>query len=60
MTDFIIAIGMVFVIEGLLYALFPTSMKNMMKMALEQPEGKLRQVGLIGAIIGVVIIYVIK
>ena len=42
MTEIIIAIGIVFVIEGFLYALFPTSMKNMMKMALEQSENALR------------------
>ena len=60
MTEVIIAIGMVFVIEGFLYALFPTSMKNMMKMALEQSENALRLGGLDAAFIGLVIIYVLK
>jgi uncharacterized protein YjeT (DUF2065 family) len=35
-------------------------MKKMMAAALEQPETSLRQVGLIAAILGVVIIYLIK
>ncbi|MDG1708588.1 MAG: DUF2065 domain-containing protein [Emcibacteraceae bacterium] len=60
MIDFIVAIGMVLVIEGILYALFPVSMRNMIKMALELPEKKLRQAGLIAAIIGVALIYFIK
>ena len=60
MIDFIVAIGMVLVIEGILYALFPTSMQNMMRLALEQSENKLRAAGLVAAIIGVGIIYIIK
>jgi len=60
MTELFIAIGIVFVIEGALYALFPASMKNMMKMALEQSDSALRLVGLIAAFIGLVIIYIIK
>jgi len=60
MTEIIVAIGLLLVIEGLLYALFSTSMKKMMAAALEQPETSLRQVGLIAAILGVVIIYLIK
>jgi uncharacterized protein YjeT (DUF2065 family) len=47
-------------IEGLLYALFPASMKKMMTVALEQSETGLRKVGLIAAVIGVTIIYLIK
>ncbi len=54
------AIGLVFVIEGLLYALFTNSMKNMMKTAIEQSENTIRIMGLCALFIGVVIIYVIK
>lgn len=60
MTEIIVAIGLVLVIEGLLYALFPASMKKMMTVALKQPEAGLRQAGLIAAAIGVAIIYLIK
>ena len=60
MTEFIIAIGLVFVIEGMLYALFPTSMKKMMSVALGQPENNIRLVGVIAAIIGLIIIYLMK
>ena len=60
MTEFIVAIGLVLVIEGLLYALFPASMKKMITVALEQPETGLRKAGFIAAVIGVTIIYLIK
>lgn len=60
MTEFVMAIGFVFVIEGFLYALFPETMKNMVKMALEQSDSSLRLIGLIAAFIGLVIIYASK
>lgn len=56
----ITAIGFLFVIEGLLYALFPKNMKNMMKIAIEQNENTLRLTGLCALFIGVIIIYLIK
>lgn len=60
MTEIFIAVGIVFVIEGLLYALFPASMKNMIKVALTQSDSALRLVGLIATFIGLVIIYLLK
>lgn len=60
MAEFVMAIGFVFVIEGFLYALFPETMKNMVKMALEQSDSSLRLIGLIAAFIGLVIIYASK
>ena len=58
MTELIIAVGLIFVIEGMLYALFPGAMKNMMKMVLNEEDGTIRQVGLLAAVIGVIVIYV--
>ena len=60
MTELFIAIGIVFVIEGALYALFPASMKNVMKIALEQSDSALRLIGLVALFIGLVIIYLMK
>lgn len=60
MAEFIMAIGFVMVIEGFLYALFPATMKNMIKMALEQNDNSIRLIGLIATFIGLVIIYVSK
>lgn len=60
MIEFIAALGLVFVIDGVLYALFPSAMKNMMKMAIGQDDQSIRLVGLIATFIGVTIIYLIK
>ena len=60
MRELIIALGLFFFIEGLLYALFPSKMKNMLKKLEIVEDNQLRIGGLIFAIIGFVIIYFIK
>ena len=60
MRELIIAFGLFLFIEGLLYAIFPSKMKNMLKKLELIKESQLRTVGLIFAIIGFVIIYYIK
>ncbi len=60
MTEFIIAIGLVLFIEGLLCALFPSKIKNMSKLIETMSINNLRTIGLVSAIIGLVIIWYIK
>lgn len=60
MTDLIVAIGLVLVIEGILYALFPSAMQRMMAMALSQPPRSLRTAGLVAAAIGVGIVWLVR
>tara|TARA_B100000989_G_scaffold241554_1_gene188438 strand:+ start:127 stop:312 length:186 start_codon:yes stop_codon:yes gene_type:complete len=60
MRELIIAFGLFLFIEGLLYAIFPSKMKNMLKKLELIKESQLRTGGLIFAIIGFVIIYYIK
>ena len=60
MKEFIIAIGLVFFIEGLLCALFPSKIKNMSKLIEVMPTNNLRTIGIVFAIIGFVIIWYIK
>ena len=60
MRELIIALGLFFFIEGLLYALFPSKMKNMLKKLEIVEDNQLRIGGLIFAIIGFVIIYFVK
>ncbi len=60
MKELIIAFGLFLFIEGILYAVFPSKMKNMLKKLELIKESQLRTGGLIFAIIGFVIIYYIK
>ena len=60
MKELIIAFGLFLFIEGILYALFPSKMKNMLKKLELIKDGQLRTAGLIFAILGFVIIYYSK
>jgi uncharacterized protein len=60
MKELIIAFGLFLFIEGILYAIFPSKMKNMLKKLELVKDTQLRTSGLIFAIIGFVIIYYTK
>ena len=60
MRELIIAFGLLLFIEGILYALFPSKMKNMLKKIDTINESQLRTGGLIFAVIGFVIIWYLK
>ena len=60
MNEFIIAIGLVLFIEGLLCALFPSKIKNMSKLVDAMPVNNLRVIGVVFATIGFIIIWYIK
>ena len=60
MSDLLTALGLVLVIEGLLYAAFPEQMRRMVVAVLELPSSTLRLAGLIAACSGVVIIWLIR
>ena len=60
MKELIIALGLFLFIEGILYAIFPSKMKNMLKKLELVKVGQLRTGGLIFAIIGFIIIYYTK
>ena len=60
MKELIIAFGLFLFIEGILYAIFPAKMKNMLKKLELIPVSQLRTGGLIFAIIGFIIVYFIK
>ena len=47
MKELGIALGLLLVIEGLLYAVFPNAMKNMLNVMKDMPATKLRSGGLI-------------
>ena len=60
MKELIIAFGLFLFIEGILYAIFPSKMKNMIKKLELINNNQLRTGGLIFAIIGFVIVYYMK
>ena len=60
MRELIIAFGLFLFIEGILYALFPSKMKNMLKKIDIIGDKQLRLGGLIFAMIGFVIIWYLK
>ena len=60
MKELIIAFGLFLFIEGILYAIFPSKMKNMIKKIELISDSQLRSGGLIFAVIGFVIIWYIK
>ena len=57
MKELIIAFGLFLFIEGVLYALFPSKMKNMLRKLEIVKDTQLRSGGLIFAVMGFVIIY---
>jgi|TARA_A200000113_G_C8697481_1_gene300783 uncharacterized protein YjeT (DUF2065 family) len=57
MKELVIAFGLFLFIEGALYALFPSKMKNMLRKLEIVKDSQLRSGGLIFAVIGFVIIY---
>ena len=60
MKELIIAIGLLLFIEGMLYDLFPSKMKNMLKIIEKFPVSQLRISGLLFALIGFVIVWYFK
>ena len=60
MVDFLVALGLVFAIEGLLFAAFPGMTKNAMAHVLEAPDNVLRVVGIASAAIGVAMIWLAR
>ena len=60
MKELIIAFGLFLFIEGILYAIFQSKMKRMLRKLELVNDSQLRTGGLIFAIIGFIIIYYIK
>ena len=60
MKELVIAFGLFLFIEGILYALFPSKMKGMLKKLDLVKDSQLRFGGLIFTILGFVIVYYMK
>ena len=60
MKELIIAFGLFLFIEGVIYAIFPSKMKSMLKKLEQIKDNQLRTGGLVFAIVGFIIIYYTK
>ncbi|MGE0566085.1 MAG: DUF2065 domain-containing protein [Pseudolabrys sp.] len=60
MADFLVAIGLVFVIEGLIFAAFPDSAKRAVASVLETPDATLRTIGIVSAVFGLVLVWLMR
>ena len=60
MRELILALGLFFFIEGVLYALFPSKMKNMLEKIKNINVSQLRIGGLVFTVIGFLIIWYMK
>ena len=60
MKELIIAFGLFLFIQGILYAIFPSKMKSMLKKLELIKDSQLRSGGLIFAVLGFIIIYYMK
>ena len=60
MSDFVAALGLVFVIEGLVFAAFPEAAKRAMNSVLETPDLSLRLIGIGSAVVGVFVVWLVR
>jgi uncharacterized protein YjeT (DUF2065 family) len=60
MSDFLAAIGLVFVIEGLIFAAFPAQAKKAMASVLETHDFSLRVIGIGSAVVGLILVWVVR
>ncbi len=56
----LIGVGILLVIEGLLFAALPNWMRQAMKSAILTPDNILRGVGIGSAVVGLIVIYFVR
>ncbi|HLI98966.1 MAG TPA: DUF2065 domain-containing protein [Bradyrhizobium sp.] len=59
-ADFLIGVGILFVIEGLIFAAVPAWIRRAMQSALVTPDAVLRAVGIGSAVAGLILIWVVR
>ena len=60
MQDLLTAFALVLVIEGVLYAAFPATMRRALEAAMAMPDATLRAAGLMAAVVGVAAVWMIR
>ncbi|MBN9005010.1 MAG: DUF2065 domain-containing protein [Rhizobiales bacterium] len=59
-ADFLIGLGILFMVEGILFAAAPEWMRKAMKSALATPDNVLRGVGLGSAVVGLFLVWLVR
>jgi uncharacterized protein len=60
MMDLVAALGLALVVEGILFAAFPDGMRKAMYEAAHSPSDRMRIVGIVSAIVGLGIIWLVR
>lgn len=60
MRDLLVALGLALAIEGILFASFPDAMKRAMMDAAASPRDRMRLVGIVSAVLGVVLVWLAR
>lgn len=60
MTDFLAALGLVFIIEGLAFAAFPHAARRAVMAMTQTPDEALRLVGLLSAVLGLTVLWLVR
>ncbi len=60
MSDLIVGVGLVLVLEGLLWALAPDMARRLLEMATQTPPATLRASGWVAVAAGVVLVWLVR
>ena len=60
MIDFFSAIGLIFILEGLLLFSSPKRLKKILQIITIYPESKIRMIGGVSVLIGIVLLWIIR
>ena len=58
--DLLVGVGIMLVLEGLLFTALPSWMRSAMKSALSSPDNIMRAVGLVSAVVGLILIWLVR
>jgi uncharacterized protein YjeT (DUF2065 family) len=60
MSDLIVGLGLVLVIEGILWAAFPRAGRTMLEALTEVPEATLRSAAAAAVVVGVALVWLVR
>jgi uncharacterized protein YjeT (DUF2065 family) len=60
MFDLLAALGLALAVEGLLFAAFPEGVRRAMYEAAHTPSDRMRLVGIVSAVVGVAIVWLVR